>query len=90
MHIAHLARIELSEKELSKFQNELSEILNFVEELNQVDTEGVSPMTGGTALKNITRPDAALDGSIEGKQTNILHAAPTVKNGWVEVKAVFE
>lgn len=90
MHIARLARIELTEEEISKFEKELSEILTFVEELNEVDAKGVKPMTGGTSFANMMRQDATLDDNLEGKQANILRAAPITKNEWVEVKAVFE
>jgi|SRR3989344_6188729 len=88
--IAHLARIELAEHEEQKFEKELSAILEFVEKLNEVDTKNVEPMSGGTTLENITRPDEQMDVSLEQKSVELLEAVPERKNGWVKVKAVFE
>lgn len=51
-HIANLARIELSEAEKQKMEKELSGILDFFEQLNTVNTDGVLPMAGGTMLEN--------------------------------------
>lgn len=89
-HIAKLARIELTEAEKQKFEKDLSAILEFVEKLNEADTENVVPMTGGTSLENITREDKQIDISLEGRQANLLNQAPDRKEGWVKVKAVFE
>jgi len=89
-HIARLARIELSPEEEKKFEQELSAILEFIKKLNEVNTEGVEPMTGGTALKNVMRPDEQIDQYLEGKSDELLKAAPEIKNGWIKVKAVFE
>lgn len=89
-HIAHLARIELTEAEKQKFEKDLSAILEFVEKLNEVDTENVEPMVGGTSLENITREDKQIDVSLEGHQAGLLNQVPERKEGWVKVKAVFE
>lgn len=89
-HIARLARIELKEGQIEKYQTELSAILAFVEQLNQVDTESVSPLTGGTTLKNAMRPDEQTDRSLENNAAQLLSASPDSKEGWVKVKAVFE
>lgn len=67
-HLAELARIDLGEAPTlsrgsdmevgkEKLLKNLREILDYFEELNQVDTSGVEPMTGGTSLKNILRND---------------------------------
>lgn len=88
-HIASLARIELSDKEEKKFEKELSAILKFVEKLNEVDTAGVEPMTGGTNLQNVTREDEQIDKSLEDKSKVLVEVAPEEKDGWVKVKTVF-
>lgn len=88
-HIAGLARIELSEREKVKFEKELSEILEFVEKLNKVDTEKVLPMSGGTLLENAVRPDEQEDKDLEGKSLKLLEQAPEKKDGWIKVKSVF-
>lgn len=89
-HIAQLARIELTEAEKQKFEKDLSVILEFVEKLNEVDTENVVPITGGTSLENITREDKQIDVSLEGHQASLLNQAPERKEGWVKVKSIFE
>lgn len=88
-HIAHLARIELTEAEEQKFEKDLSAILEFVEKLNEVNTESVEPMTGGTTLENVTRPDEQVDKNLEFRAKNLVEAAPETKDGYVKVKAVF-
>jgi aspartyl-tRNA(Asn)/glutamyl-tRNA(Gln) amidotransferase subunit C len=57
LHIAHLARIELKEEEVEKFRRELSEILNFVEKLNELDTEGIDPKFQIIPPENVLRED---------------------------------
>lgn len=56
-HVAKLARLGLSEKEIEKFQTQLSGILDYVELLNEVDTEGVEPTAQVTGLTNVKRKD---------------------------------
>lgn len=89
-HIAHLARIELTDEEKTKFEKELSAVLEFVGKLNAVNTDGVEPMTGGTLLENVMREDEQIDDTLEGKSASLLDAAPEKKEGWVRVKAVFQ
>lgn len=57
LHIAKLARIELREKEVEKFREQLSEILNFVEKLNELDTEGIDPKFSVVPPENVLRED---------------------------------
>jgi len=57
--LAGLAKLKLSEDEVAEFQNDLSQILGFVEELKEVDLEGVEPLEYITANKNIVRADEA-------------------------------
>ena len=89
-HIARLARIELTPEEETKFEKELSAILGFVEKLNEVDTENVQPLTGGTLLENVMRKDEQIDNDLQGKEAALLDAAPEKERGYVRVKAVFE
>ena len=89
-HIVNLARIELTDQEQKKFEKELSAILGFVEKLNEVDTAGVEPLTGGTLLENMMREDEQIDDSLEGKSSVLMEAVPEKKDGWVKVKAVFQ
>lgn len=89
-HIANLARISLSEEEKSKFTDELSSILQFVEKLDEADTANMEPMTSIDEHINEMRQDAQTDTSLEGKQAEMLAQVPDKKDTWVKVKAIFE
>lgn len=89
-HVAGLARIELSPNEEQKFLAELSAILEFVEKLNEVDTEHTEPMSGGTTSENVVRADEQMDKNLEGKAMALTEALPDKKGGFAKVKAVFE
>ncbi|HEX9664340.1 MAG TPA: Asp-tRNA(Asn)/Glu-tRNA(Gln) amidotransferase subunit GatC, partial [Patescibacteria group bacterium] len=56
-YIAKLARIKLTSKEVAKFQDQLSQILNYIEQLGEVDTTDVEPTAQVTGLENVTRED---------------------------------
>ena len=90
LHIAQLARIELTPEEEEKFGRDLSAILEFAEELNGADTEGVEPLTGGTLLQNVMRDDSQVDPDLQGNEPALLDSAPEKKQGYVKVRAVFE
>ena len=90
-HIAKLARLGITEQEEEKFQKELSSILDYVGELNKIDTEGVEPMSGGTDLINVFREDGAEKKTPERKlleKEKLLSQAPETKDGYVKVKAI--
>lgn len=89
-HIANLARIELTAQEKKSFEIELSGVLSFVEKLNELDTDAVKPVNGGTMLENITREDAQVTLDLEGKSALLVNAAPDKKEGLIKVRAVFE
>lgn len=55
--IAHLARLEIDEKDEARMIEDLSEILTWVEQLNEVDTEGVEPLTNMSHEINVLRED---------------------------------
>ena len=89
-HIAHLARIELIAEEKKMFETELSAILSFVETLNEIDTNDIEPVTGGTLLHNVMRDDEQKDIYMEGKAAQLIEVAPDTKNNFIKVKSVFE
>ena len=60
-HIAKLARLTLSDKEVEKFSRELSQILDYIEKLKKVDTKGVEPMSQITGLCTVTRTDTVIE-----------------------------
>jgi aspartyl-tRNA(Asn)/glutamyl-tRNA(Gln) amidotransferase subunit C len=57
LHVARLARLELSEDELERMAGELSTILDHVEQMNELDLDGVEPTSHVVALENVLRPD---------------------------------
>ncbi len=56
-HIAMLSRLELSDAEVAEFSGQLSAILAYVEQLNQLDTDGIEPTAHPLPLRNVFRPD---------------------------------
>jgi aspartyl-tRNA(Asn)/glutamyl-tRNA(Gln) amidotransferase subunit C len=90
-HLAKLSRIEIDQKEADKLISDLGAILDHFKELQALDTSNVSPMTGGTDLINVLRPDTIEEGGREstnrGAGTN---AFPESKNGYLKVPPVFE
>ena len=85
--IAALARIRLSDAELEPLANELSQILDWVEQLNEVDTTGVAPMASAAAASLPMRDDAVTDGGCPGA---ILGNAPQAARGFFTVPKVVE
>lgn len=88
--IAALARIALTEKEECSYERELSSVLEFVAELERIDTADVSPMTGGTDMANVMRPDKASGRDSDNDSADLLGVVPDRKDGWVKVPSVFE
>jgi len=56
-YVAHLARLDLGEEEKETFTSQLNDILQYMERLNGVDTEGVRPMTHAISQANVLRDD---------------------------------
>lgn len=88
--IAVLARIALTGKEESLYERELSSVLEFAAELERIGTADVSPMTGGTDMANIMRPDKVSEADADGDSADLLGVVPDRKEGWVRVPSVFE
>jgi aspartyl-tRNA(Asn)/glutamyl-tRNA(Gln) amidotransferase subunit C len=86
-HIANLARIAMSEDELERLVPELNNILGWVEQLGEVDTEGVEPLTAVIDQKLRLREDAVTEGNIRGE---VLANAPDAQHGFFAVPKVIE
>lgn len=86
--MAKLARLGLAEKEIEKYQKELSKILDYIDKLKEVDITGVEPMSHPMLIKNVMRQDKQ---AISDKQqaTRLLGLAPDVKNGHLKVKSIW-
>lgn len=87
LHIARLARVGLSEEDVAKFQEHLSQILDYFQILRQVDTQDVPPTTHTLPLQNVMRPDK-VTASLPMDDT--LHNAPQEEEGYFRVRAVLE
>lgn len=87
-HIAKLARIELTEKEKEKFSNELSLILDYINQLNEVDTKDVEPTSQVTGISNALRSDESVNDL--NNQDKIIKGFPQRKETLLKVKAILE
>lgn len=85
--IAHLARIRLEEDRVEPMREELNTILAFVEQLGEVDTSNVEPMTAVVETKMRLRADAVTDGN---KTADIVMNAPQSDDGFFMVPKVVE
>ena len=85
--VAKLARIRVADENLPQLAGQLSGILNFMEQLNEVDVDGVEPMTSVTPMRLTRRADAVTDG---GMQDRILKNAPDAREGFFAVPKVVE
>lgn len=86
-HVAKLARIQVAEQDLPALAAEFNTILGFIEQLNEVDVDGVEPMTSVTPMRLKRRVDAVTDGGI---QDQILSNAPDAREGFFAVPKVVE
>ena len=89
-HIAQLARLELSEKEKTKFQRELSLILDYVTKLKELNVDQVEPTISGIGVSNVMRPDQTDNTYGPETATEILEQAPDKKDGFIKVKAILK
>ncbi|HXQ04849.1 MAG TPA: Asp-tRNA(Asn)/Glu-tRNA(Gln) amidotransferase subunit GatC [Bradyrhizobium sp.] len=85
--IAHLARIAVTDAEVPHLQGELNAMLAFVEQLSEVDIEGVEPMTSVMPMEMKKRPDVVNDGEIAD---DIVRNAPATEAHFFLVPKVVE
>ncbi len=85
--IGRLARIRIEENEVETYQQELNAILGFVEQLNEVDVEGVEAMTSVTPMQLRRREDKVTDG---GYAEEIVKNAPLTEDNFFMVPKVVE
>lgn len=85
--IARLARIEVTEEETASLKGELSGILQWVEQLDEVDTTNVEPMTRVVPIKLKMREDVVTDG---GKAADVVANAPQSEDSFFVVPTVVE
>jgi aspartyl-tRNA(Asn)/glutamyl-tRNA(Gln) amidotransferase subunit C len=93
-HIAKLARLGLTEKEIAKFQKELSSILDYIEKLKEVDISEVEPTSHSVLVENVIREDRTKSVETRFQQTavkqssKLLKLAPDIKDGYLKTKSI--
>ncbi|GAB4202134.1 MAG: Asp-tRNA(Asn)/Glu-tRNA(Gln) amidotransferase subunit GatC [Roseiflexaceae bacterium] len=85
-HVARLARLKLSAEEEERMQSQLSNILDYIDMLAEVDVQDVPPTAQVTDLFNITRPDEVRPSL---PREDVLANAPNQQSGMFRVKAIF-
>lgn len=88
-HIAKLARLELADEELEKYGGQLSAILNYIDQLKEVDVKGVEPTAQVTGLQNVLRQDEVNDWD-KKEIEQALADAPEREDRFIKVKRVIE
>lgn len=86
-HIAKLARIAMSDEEIERLAPELNNILGWIEQLAEVNTEGVEPLTAVIDQKLRLRDDVVTEGNIRDE---VLANAPEAQHGFFAVPKVIE
>jgi len=89
-HIADLARLKISDKDLDFYAGELSAVLGYVEKLNEVDAQKVELASNISNLNSVYRKDETSPKQRTGVAKNVINLAPFVKNRFVKVKNVFK
>jgi len=87
LHVAHLGRIHLSDEDVAKFVEQLSSIVDYVNKLGQLDTEGVEPLAHALPLRNVLRPDEPRPGL---SNQEALGGAPDAADGCFRVPRVID
>ncbi|MEI7498660.1 MAG: Asp-tRNA(Asn)/Glu-tRNA(Gln) amidotransferase subunit GatC [Candidatus Falkowbacteria bacterium] len=88
-HVARLARLELTEAEKEQYQEQLSAVLSYIDQLQEVDTSGVLPTAQVTGLSNAWRDDV-VDAWPEDQIKAAMSLAPEQEDGQYKVKRILE
>ena len=86
-HVAHLARLAITEDEAEMFQKQLDAIITYAEQLNELDTTNVEPTSHVLTMKNVMREDERKQGlPIE----DVVKNAPDHKDGYIRVPSILD
>jgi aspartyl-tRNA(Asn)/glutamyl-tRNA(Gln) amidotransferase subunit C len=86
LKLARLAKLHLTEDEIERFSGEISAILEYVEQLQDVNLEGIEPTFQVTGLKNVMRADEVID--YGATPEDLLKNAPATEDGHIKVRRV--
>lgn len=89
LHVANLAKLTLSPKEVETYRKQLSSVVEYIGELGQVDTSDAEPTTQTTGLENVYRTDEVRSEQVL-KQEDALSGTENTKNGYFKVPAILE
>ncbi len=84
LYLAQLARLDLSDGEVGSLLEELPQILEYVEKLQEVDTNGLKPTNQVTGLENVMRTDSTINYGYEAK--DLLENVPEVRDDQIKVR----
>lgn len=84
LKLARLARLSLTDEEVERFTNEISAILEYVEQLSKVDITGLEPTSQVTGLQDVMRSDVVIDYGISTDE--LLKNVPHTEGGQIKVK----
>ena len=84
-HVAKLARLELTDSEIEKYSEQLGNILTYVEQMNEVNTEGIEPMPHAIPLTNVMREDVV---KYEQNKEELMKNAPYEEDGFFRVPKI--
>jgi len=87
-HIAKLSALNLKAKEEEKFSDQLSEILNYVEKLDKINTQKIEPLFQVTDLKNVSRDDSVVPSEVTKEE--ILEAASARRGDFIGAEKIFD
>lgn len=85
-HLAQLSSLQLSDEEVAALQQDIGDILNYVQQLGELDTEGIEPTYQVTDLENVWREDEVVEDDVTRQQ--LLALAPESLNNQVKVPKV--
>jgi aspartyl-tRNA(Asn)/glutamyl-tRNA(Gln) amidotransferase subunit C len=84
LKLARLARLSLTDEEVEEFAKELTDVLQYVEQLSKVDVAGLAPTSQVTGLKNVMRDDTIIDYGVSPE--DLLRNVPHTQDGQIKVK----
>jgi aspartyl-tRNA(Asn)/glutamyl-tRNA(Gln) amidotransferase subunit C len=87
LHIAKLANLSLTETEEKKFEKQLSDVLQYIDKLNEIETKDVEPTSQVTGLENVLREDTT---SPSLPQDAVLSNTKAQHNGFFQVKGILD
>jgi aspartyl-tRNA(Asn)/glutamyl-tRNA(Gln) amidotransferase subunit C len=89
LHVAKLAKLELSDSCLTKYTSQLSKIIDYVSELSEIDTDNIEPTSQTTGLENVYREDEIQPDKVLTAE-EALSGSDKIYNGYFKVKAILE